>query len=74
MLRDEGFEGWHFGFETNHVEKMYGSALVTRQGIKPLSWSRAFLAPWPQLLCAAEVDETIVISVHIPNGSGNGWK
>lgn len=59
------------------IDKRYGNIIATRSAVprrEPTRWN----APWSQLLAraTAKVDGTRVdiITVHIPNGTGNGWK
>ena len=57
-------------------DKKYGNVIASRWSVEPRSWPVA--VEWPQLLAAATVQHPIrsvdVVSVHIPNGSGNGWQ
>lgn len=58
-------------------EKAYGNMIAARGSVHPRAsgWANA---PWPHLLLRATVTvgghEIDVITAHIPNGSGNGWK
>jgi endonuclease/exonuclease/phosphatase family metal-dependent hydrolase len=66
------------GGDGEEKPKNYGCAIASRWPIRchDAGWAKA--APWPQLLGRAEVDvdgvAVDVITAHIPNGSGNGWK
>ena len=59
--------------------KRYGNLIASRWKIDPVKprYSRE-KPPWPELLVQASVSVNgrafFVISVHIPNGSGYGWK
>lgn len=66
-----------FGGVEGATEKKYGNVIASRAPLRPVQvgWAKA---PWPQLLTRASVAvdgrEIDVISAHMPNGSGNGWK
>ncbi len=59
-------------------EAYYGSAIASRWSVRGVDdrWKRG--APWPELYarCVVDVDGLLldVVSVHMPNGSNNGWK
>jgi len=59
--------------------KGYGNLIASRWAIDPVEprYSRE-KPPWPELLVQSSVSVNgrpfLVISVHIPNGSGYGWK
>jgi endonuclease/exonuclease/phosphatase family metal-dependent hydrolase len=63
----------------NSGGKPYGNLIATRWKIGPVTprYSRKE-PPWPELLVKASVSVNgrsfLVISVHIPNGSGYGWQ
>lgn len=65
----------HFGGSSD--DKKYGNIIAARGALRPaaLHWNRA---PYPHLLTRATVTidgrEIDVISAHVPNGSGNGWR
>jgi len=71
-----GFAAFFGGVE-GAAEKKYGNVIASRTPLRPVQvgWAKA---PWPQLLTRASVTvdgrEIDVISAHMPNGSGNGWK
>jgi len=56
--------------------KDYGNVIASRWPLEPVPWPVP--TTWPQLIAAADVrlpGHTVrVVSVHIPNGSGNGWQ
>jgi len=55
--------------------KAYASAVFSRWPAEPLPWTEVF--PWPQLVASARLTVPgaglTAVSVHAPNGSGNGW-
>lgn len=69
-----GLPQFVYGDPGDTVEKRYGSAIASRHPLRSRPWpSRR----WPQLAVAADIDVgrgLVAVSVHIPNGSGNGWK
>ncbi len=58
--------------------KPYASVIAARWPLAPVDPRWAVGAPWPQLLARATMtvgDRSIeVVSAHMPNGSGNGWR
>lgn len=66
-----------FGGVDVDTEKRYGNVIASPWSLRPVEpgWAAA---PWPQLLTRATItfdgQEIDVISAHMPNGSGNGWK
>ena len=59
-------------------EKRYGNIIASRWQVESIDdgkWKDSF--PWPQLVAHAmiKVDDCpiVVITVHVPNGAGNGW-
>jgi endonuclease/exonuclease/phosphatase family metal-dependent hydrolase len=75
-LNDVGLNAF-FGGVDGETGKRYANVIASRWSLRPVEpgWARA---PWPQLLTRATVtidgQEIDVISAHMPNGSGNGWK
>ena len=75
-LQSLGFNSVYSG-DAEAPEKRYGNVIAARM---PLASSRSCAAefPWPQLVGKAVLDTEAgpinVITVHVPNGSGNGWK
>ena len=69
-------DGWLFSGE-NARDKLYGNVIASRFPLEPNPRRPKPDAPWPQLLARATIDSSIgqidAISVHMPNGSGNGW-
>lgn len=59
-------------------EKSYGNVIAVKRPHRILDSGCLKGAPWPQLLARACVEiygmRTEIISVHMPNGSQNGWK
>ena len=73
-LRDLGLPGVHSG-DIDAREKAYGCLVASRW---PVERSRSLgRLPWPQLVARASVASPHgvldALSVHIPNGSKNGW-
>jgi endonuclease/exonuclease/phosphatase family metal-dependent hydrolase len=60
------------------AEKRYGNIIASRWPVCPQSREWAPSMPWPQLAARATVrspsGDIDVVTIHIPNGSGNGWK
>lgn len=58
-------------------EKSYGNVIAARTQLARCG-AQAFGFPWPQLVAHAKVavqgEPVNVITVHVPNGEGNGWK
>lgn len=56
--------------------KGYGNVIASRWPLTPVPWPVP--TTWPQLIAAGDVrlpgHLLRVVSVHIPNGSGNGWQ
>lgn len=76
-LRQRGYKSAFSGL-SGAKEKRYGNVIASKFPVK-LDRSRwAPGVPWRQLLARAVVDvpggQVDVITAHIPNGSGNGWK
>lgn len=73
-----GLTGFNYAGGSASSGKRYGSAIATRWAFEPLDAAWAAGAPWPQLLAGGTVKamgcQVEVISVHVPNGSSNGWK
>jgi endonuclease/exonuclease/phosphatase family metal-dependent hydrolase len=59
------------------VEKDYGNVIASHAPLTRLEVGSAEF-PWPELVAHAEIDSWVgpvdVVTVHVPNGSGNGWK
>jgi endonuclease/exonuclease/phosphatase family metal-dependent hydrolase len=57
-------------------DKKYGNVVAARWPLEPIPWPVPM--EWPQLIAAARVRhprlQATVVSVHIPNGRGNGWE
>jgi len=75
-LHNMGYTSVYSG-SPDAAEKQYGNVIAARASVTSCD-SAAFGSPWPQLLAHARV-ETLggpvnVVTVHVPNGSGNGWK
>jgi endonuclease/exonuclease/phosphatase family metal-dependent hydrolase len=77
FLRELKFEGWHFSGRGMRGKK-YGNVIASRFPVRVAARRPRPDAPWPQLLARATVKTPIgeidTISVHMPNGAGNGWK
>ena len=73
-----GLEGFLFSGRWKDKKKRYGCVIGSRYPLAaaPRRWTDG--APYPQLLAraATNVDgvDVDLISAHIPNGRGNGWK
>jgi endonuclease/exonuclease/phosphatase family metal-dependent hydrolase len=59
-------------------EKRYGNLIASRWSVKPIDngkWRASF--PWHQLIAHTMITvgdcPIVVVTAHIPNGSGNGW-
>ena len=80
VLRDElkkiDLEHFHFSGDENTEKKKYGNVIASRWRLEPHVWSLA--STWPQLIASATVayppGSVLVVGVHIPNGSNNGWE
>lgn len=59
------------------TDKRYANMIAARGRLAPSDLS-AFGFPWPQLVSHATLDTpgalVNLVTVHVPNGSGNGWK
>jgi endonuclease/exonuclease/phosphatase family metal-dependent hydrolase len=57
--------------------KRYGNLIASRYELKPVAVRTRPKLPWPQLIAVAEVaaggHAVVVVNVHVPNGSRNGW-
>lgn len=76
-LRDLGFTSFCYSGIETAAEKHYGNPVAARSPITPgADMAEGF--PWPQLVahCSVETPAGVVnvITVHVPNGSSNGWK
>jgi exodeoxyribonuclease-3 len=60
------------------VQKRYGNLIACRWPLEVINAKALKSIPWPQSIAAATVtcgDRSVdVLSVHIPNGSNNGWR
>lgn len=82
LLHDVDLRYTHFSGEQASAPapparaKRYGNVIASRWPIAPVGWPVA--TTWPQLIASADVTlpegRVRVVSVHIPNGSGNGWQ
>lgn len=67
-----------YGGEPSDDRKRYGNVIASRWPVIAASRGWAPGMPWPQLALRATVHapsgEIDTINVHIPNGSGNGWR
>jgi hypothetical protein len=77
-LGNLGLEYWVFSGRAKPGRKKYGSAIASRYPLLEAERGWADGAPFPELMARATADmegrAVDVISVHIPNGRGNGWK
>jgi endonuclease/exonuclease/phosphatase family metal-dependent hydrolase/tetratricopeptide (TPR) repeat protein len=76
-LHDMGYPGVIYSGRPDATEKLYGNVIAARTALAPgMPAPPGF--PWPQLVEHAVLDaqgEPLhVITVHVPNGSNNGWK
>ncbi len=75
-LRNMGYATVYSGHQ-DAPGKRYGNVIATRTQLTS-SDPAAFNFPWAQLVAHARVDTPCgpvnVVTVHIQNGSGNGWK
>lgn len=61
--------------EKRYGDKAYGNVIASRWPLEPRTWPVE--SEWPQLIISAEIGQStgvLVVGVHIPNGSGNGWE
>ncbi len=61
--------------EKRYGDKAYGNVIASRWPLKACAWPVE--SEWPQLIISAEIGQStgvLVVGVHIPNGSGNGWE
>ena len=82
LLRERGLKFATFSGEAADSagepqrRKDYGNVVASRWPLRPVPWPVP--TTWPQLIAAADVQVpghlVRVVSVHIPNGSGNGWQ
>ncbi len=74
-LHDLGYSSVYSG-NAEAKEKRYGNVIAARTPIGNLETTAVY--PWPQLVAHVVLDTQSgpinVITVHVPNGSGNGWK
>lgn len=74
-LADLGLPGFAYSGIRGSEDKRYGNVIASRWPVDEQELSTA--PPWRQSLLAATVDTPAgrieAVSVHIPNGSGNGW-
>lgn len=73
-----GLAGFFYSGDPKHESKRYGNVIASRWRLEPHKVGWAPGSPWHQLLARATVTvdgtEVDVLSSHIPNGSGNGWR
>ena len=76
-LSEIGYPNVIYSGDADAANKRYGNVIATKLPCRSISLADAGL-PWPQLVAHAELDtprgQIHVINVHVPNGSGNGWK
>jgi exodeoxyribonuclease III len=76
-LHESGYENIFLSADACANDKPYGNLIATKSPLKFLEHGVLPIAPWPQFLARACVDvggfQTQFISVHMPNGSQNGW-
>jgi len=76
-LRDLGYQDVIYSGRPEADEKRYGNVIAARTHLERCD-AQAFHFPWPQLVAHAKVavqgKPVSVITVHVPNGEGNGWK
>ena len=75
-LKDRGYDSVYSG-TLKSSEKRYGNVVAARK-LEEVRIPANSRFPWPQLVCHAAVEADAgsvhVVTVHVPNGSGNGWK
>jgi endonuclease/exonuclease/phosphatase family metal-dependent hydrolase len=75
-LQGLGYSNTYSG-DARAAEKRYGNIIAARMPLSLSDFSATDL-PWPQLVAHAvvstEAGPVNVITVHVPNGSGNGWR
>lgn len=79
-LRTRGFAGFHFGAPDPKARKRYGNVVASTGTVVSNGGGAAAGGDlhWRHLITSANVTtrdgfELELFSVHIPNGSGNGW-
>lgn len=78
-LARHGWSNVLFSGDPAADRKRYGNVLASRHALRSTQRQWAVGQPWPQLVNAAVVaapglGDVEVIAVHMPNGSGNGWR
>jgi exonuclease III len=76
-LRDMGYAGVEYSGHPEASEKHYGNVIAARAQLT-LCDPAALGFPWPQLvehvLLTLDDKQINVVTVHVPNGEGNGWQ
>jgi endonuclease/exonuclease/phosphatase family metal-dependent hydrolase len=76
-LGDMGYAGVTYSGRPDASEKHYGNIIAARTPLTSCD-PAAYDFPWTQLVGHAVLDASggpiNVVTVHVPNGSGNGWK
>lgn len=77
-LRDLECIHVYYSGSASDERKRYGNIIASRWPVSPARRDWAAGMPWPQLASRATVrapsGDIDTINVHIPNGSGNGWR
>ncbi len=77
FARRLNLDGWFYSGAPEATEKRYGNVIASRFPVHSVAQRPTPDAPWPQLLAHAKIDSPLgwidAVSVHMPNGSGNGW-